>query len=101
MVLPQAAKCGDFEQACHSKKDDCGQNWLRQIAQQSGEKQRHQQDDRGCDQSRKRSASAATLVHERLRHATADWEGLSQPCREIGPGEREELLVTVEAVAVF
>ena len=66
------------------------------------ERNRHDHEhDQRRDQARERRARAAALVDERLRHAAADRKAAPEAGGEVRGGEREELLVRVDAVAVL
>ena len=81
--------------------NDGGKDRLRQIAEQAGEEERDDENDRRGDQARERGARATAFVHQRLRHAATDWKTLTDARREIRPGESEKFLVAIEAIAML
>ena len=82
------------------QNDGC-EHRLRKSAQQVRKKEHDNEDEDGGDGAGKRGARAATLVDERLGHASAHREATAEARREVRRGKSEEFLVGIEAPAVL
>ena len=98
---PQAPEVGQLEEPAHRHEHDGREHGLRQVAQERGEEEGDHGHDARRHEAREGRAGAAPLVHQRLRHAAAHREAVPEAGGQVAAGQREELLVAVEAVAVL
>jgi hypothetical protein len=101
LEAPQPLQLGQLEEAGDRHEDDGREHGLGQVAQEPREEEGDRRDDAGGEEAGEGRSGPAPLVHQGLRHAAAHREAPAEAGGEVAPGQREELLVAVEPVAVL